>query len=137
VKIFCPFTPQAAAGLRCAVTQKPRYDQRLNAALATTQPKAVAVALVRAPNHRQPPEDLSRYVGGHSRNTLVRWRGREPRPRSLGDETLKDTLGPRRAIDYGLDDASFARLSWRALCCKRDQGTKPRKPHKAGPQAAG
>jgi hypothetical protein len=74
VKIFCPFTPQAAAGLSCAVTQEPRYDQRLISALATTQPKAVTVtvALVRAPNHRQPAEDLSRYVGGHSCNTLVR-----------------------------------------------------------------
>ena len=37
-------------------------------------------------NHRQPPQDLSRYVGGHSRNTLVRCRDREPRPRSLRDE---------------------------------------------------
>jgi hypothetical protein len=74
VKIFCPFTPQAAAGLSCAVTQEPRYDQRLISALATTQPKAVtvAVALVRAPNHRQPPEDLSRYVGGHSCKTRIR-----------------------------------------------------------------
>ena len=71
MKIFCPFTPQAAAGLSCAVTQEPRYDQRLISALATTQPKAVTVAvvLVRAPNHRQLAEDLSRYVGGHSYNT--------------------------------------------------------------------
>ena len=38
-----------------------------------TQPKAVTVAvvLVRAPNHRQLAEDLSRYVGAHSCNTLV------------------------------------------------------------------
>ena len=31
--------------------------------------RAVAVVLVRAPNHRQLAEDLSRYVGGHSCNT--------------------------------------------------------------------
>jgi hypothetical protein len=74
VKIFCPFTPQAAAGLSCAVTQEPRYDQRLISALAMTQPKAVTVAvvLVRSPNRRQLAEDLSRYVGAHSCNTLVR-----------------------------------------------------------------
>ena len=34
-------------------------------------------------------------------------------------------------------DASLAPLSWRAACCKLDRGTKPRKPHKARPQAAG
>ena len=53
------------------VFQLARLARWVNRTLATTQPKAVTVAvvLVRAPNHRQLAEDLSRYVGGHSCNT--------------------------------------------------------------------
>jgi hypothetical protein len=90
--IFRPFTPQAAAGLSCAVTQKPRYDQRLNSALATTQPKAVTVTVC-ARQSAEPPLICRRLV------PLCRWPflqhprslpDREPRPRSLRNETLKD-----------------------------------------------
>jgi hypothetical protein len=73
VKIFCSFTSQTATGSRCAVSQEPRYDQRLISALAKTQPKAVAVpvALIGGSNYCQPAEDLSCYVGGHSCNTTI------------------------------------------------------------------
>jgi hypothetical protein len=65
--------------------------------------------------------------------TLCRW----PLLQHLVECDDCHSQATRRAIErYGLDDASFARLSWCAPCRKQDRGTKPRKLHKAGPQAA-
>ena len=46
VKIFCPFTPQAAAGLSCAVTQEPRYDQRLISGWSQVRNSSVPLKLI-------------------------------------------------------------------------------------------